>query len=292
MFEMKDYFKKKDEISTSVENCIQFELNDQEREENKISDALAYSNVHIDDILTLDLPILYYDAVNDLDVIDYYDEDGKSREKEKEKADGSKTSRKKEKDSVLKVHNLTAESSQMYSMLSKRAPFTFTIHKSEGVNKEEVGKLPLMFFWVRKPWLFKADKNTGTKTVKDIVAELTGLDVDKVSRAEIEKLLQETPLVTRVEAASSPINFPPTRPPSTPVGTHKKRITDGDLSSRQTTDKKTKSDDKSQKPAKTQPPQAGQNPPQVVQPSADLSAAKEKLAKMESEMQNMQSQYQ
>ncbi len=48
-------------------------------------------------------------------------------------------------------------------MLSKRAPFNFDMY---AMNKAKSGndplcKLPLMFFWIRKPSILTKDKNTG-----------------------------------------------------------------------------------------------------------------------------------
>lgn len=108
-----------------------------------------------------------------------------------------------------------------------------------------------MFFWVRKPWIFKLDKNTGTQSLKDIIDELTHgtvkipqletlppitvelgteeesnepaapdtpvdqLKTEEVKSISVVELINDANIATN-ERGCSPIILPP-RPPSTPI---------------------------------------------------------------------------
>lgn len=139
----------------------------------------------------------------------------------------------------LKYGELTDESKNIYEMLAQRQPMTFPINKEKIIkksNNEIIGNLPLHLFWTRKPIVTRFDKNTGRASVKvrlivllinlsyfvigseslrDIVQELTGFDIEKINRIEIEQLLNKN----MRDSYCSPMPMPPPpRPPSTPVG--------------------------------------------------------------------------
>lgn len=225
---MKDYFnKKQDDLGMSNENCIQFEMDNEEKEEAK-SEALAYSNVPLDDIHTLDLPILYYQAVNDLQVIDFYEESQSNVTSDEQKKLMIKSTDSTASAGLVKLSDLTSESYQMYGMLSKRAPFTFAMYKTQDTKAKEnnVCKLPLLFFWIRKPWVYKYDKNTGSESIRGIVEDLTGINIEKLSRSDIDRLLSDVAdtVSLKVDSSTSPVMFEAPRPSSTSLVQSKKRL--------------------------------------------------------------------
>jgi hypothetical protein len=72
LFEISDFIQKNTtSLTTSVnntENSIYIEMNSDDKDH-----IAGYSNVQLDDIHTLDLPILYYKTYSEAEIVDYYD---------------------------------------------------------------------------------------------------------------------------------------------------------------------------------------------------------------------------
>ena len=143
---------------------------------------------------------MYYKNTQDAQVIDFYETNEKKETQE-------------QSSSWLRLNELTGESVENYELLSKRSPFMFDVFKSSGSKSgaESVCKLPLMFFWTRSPIIEKQDKNTGCQTIKDIVENLTGLDIEKMTKEEIE--MKMNPKKDVKDDACSPIPQPTPPPP-------------------------------------------------------------------------------
>ena len=93
---------------------------------------------------------MYYKDTEEAQVVDFYEAAAPVK---KSKQDSS---------SWLRLNDMSAEAVENYELLSKRTPYTFDMFKNKTVKSGHgVCKLPIMFFWVRKPWIFKLDKNTG-----------------------------------------------------------------------------------------------------------------------------------
>lgn len=113
----------------------------------------------------------------------------------------------------MNFKELSEESLSLYDTLSKRTPITFPILKEKCLNKaskDSIGNLPLILFWIRDPSLKILDKNTNTQSVRDIVEELTGFDISKTNRDEINKLIRRD----LQDACCSPLPLEQNRPPS------------------------------------------------------------------------------
>ncbi len=71
--------------------------------------------------------------------------------------------------SWLRLNDLTEDSNVNYDLLSKRTPFLFDMYNTRVTSKiksgESICKLPLIFFWIRKPSILKLDKCTGIKQI-------------------------------------------------------------------------------------------------------------------------------
>ncbi|CAF0939608.1 unnamed protein product [Brachionus calyciflorus] len=202
VFEMDDFTMKKEVLSTSIENSIVVELSGTDEKEN----ILGYTLIQLDDIHTLDLPILYQKEENKVEIIEYETDDKKL------KNNWYDTSK------LLNSDNLIEVSVEKYEMLSKRTPMIFEMYRNKAIKSNDiVCKLPLMFFWVRRPSVLMRDKNTSTQSIRDIVQDLTGLDINEKNRTDIEDLLKPKECI---EKACSPIPqivpSTPKRPPSSP----------------------------------------------------------------------------
>ena len=120
---------------------------------------IAYSNVQMDDIHTLDLPILYYKTNQDAQVVDFYEENNVDVNAERAKQTETAST-------WLRMNDLTIESVEKYNAMSSRLPITFDMFKTKSVKtvgSTAICKLPVMFFWVRKTVSLALDKNTGGK---------------------------------------------------------------------------------------------------------------------------------
>lgn len=199
VFEMNDFTIKREVLSTSTDNSIVIEL----RSSDEKDDLVAYSVIQLDDIHTLDLPILYKKENNECQVVDF-----NSEYKEEKSTDTTK---------LLVIDEMTEESAEKFDMLSKRVPMSFEMYKTKAISSTDVVcKLPLMFFWVRKPSILTLEKNTATKSVRDIVQELTGFDINEKTKEDINDIFK--PKENR-SAACSPMPITPSspkRPPSSP----------------------------------------------------------------------------
>ena len=191
-------------LSTTMNNSIKFELNFED------PDFLpCFSSINMDDIHTLDLPILYYKSTEEVQEANFYDKNGAVKQLDRENST-----------SWLRLNEFTDDSNSDYGILSKRTPFLFDMYNTRVTNKikggDTVCKLPLMFFWIRKPSVLKLDKCTGSETLKDIVEDYTGFDIEEITRDEIQKKFNEKPEVLDVhEVACSPmpIEEEPPKPP-------------------------------------------------------------------------------
>lgn len=95
----------------------------------------------------------------DAEVIDFYAEKNMAFQQQNSRKDDSKIETAK---NWMCVNDLTIESAETYELLSRRAPFTFDMSKTKSIKSENsVCKLPVMFFWLRKPVTFLNHKNTG-----------------------------------------------------------------------------------------------------------------------------------
>jgi hypothetical protein len=229
---MQDFFKAKDSLDTSQANSLSFELKkiiDGNKEE-----PTAYSNIKIDDINALELPILYYKFVEDIKTIDEGEDTyrtlspdkGNSPEaKKKAEAAGKKEQttpavKKPENKNLMELDFLTSESVDLYKMLAKRPPFTFKMYKSPTgkTGDESVCELPVLFFSIRKPPDTVYSKTTNTKGIRSIIQDFTGIDMGHMSRRDIDYLLKDKNAKTILDQACSPIPILSPRPPSSPVG--------------------------------------------------------------------------
>jgi hypothetical protein len=119
--------------------------------------VMAYLNLPMDDVHTLDLPILYYKDTEEAQVVEYYETNKKSEKTKQQDTSAS---------SWLRMQDMTTDAVDNYEILSKRIPYTFDMFKNKSIRQgHAVCKLPVSFFWIRKPWIFKLDKNTGKKII-------------------------------------------------------------------------------------------------------------------------------
>jgi hypothetical protein len=243
VFEMPDFFKAKDGMDTSASQSVGFELQ-KVIDEHKV-EPTAYSNIKIDDINALELPILYYKFIEDLKTIDEGEETYRPVTPEKEvileKDAGDAANKKKvepgnkkdvkatpaaavkkvpESKSLMEVDFLTSESVDMYKLLAKRPPFTFKMYKSPTgkTGDETVCELPVLFFWIRKPPDTVYSKNTNTRGIRSLVKEITGIDTAHMSRKDIEYMIKDRGVRGILDQACSPIPIVLSRPPSSPAG--------------------------------------------------------------------------
>lgn len=130
---------------------------------------------------------------------------------------------------LLQLEYLTPESVDLYKMLAKRQPFTFKMYKAQDgkTGDESIGELPLLFFWIRKPATTVYSKSTGTKGMRSLVEELTSIDINRMSRRDVEFLLKEKGGGGRMilDQACSPIPIEPPRAPSSPAGSARSKNT-------------------------------------------------------------------
>lgn len=190
-------------LSTTLNNSIKFELTFEDKE-----CVPCFSSINMDDIHTLDLPILYYKSTEEVQEANFYDKNGSVKRLDRENSI-----------SWLRLNEFTDDSNSDYSILSKRTPFLFDMYNTRVTNKskdcDSVCKLPLMFFWIRKPSVLKQDKCTGSETLKDIVEDYTGFDIEAITRDEIQKQFndkQEVPEVHEVACSPMPVEEPPAKP--------------------------------------------------------------------------------
>jgi hypothetical protein len=154
LFEISDIIKRKTGLEVTDDNCVFFELKSTDKTEKE--PLIAYSNIQMEDIHTLDLPILYYKTNQEAQVIDFYQTNNASQNGESKSPETSS--------SWLRLNDLTIESVEKYNSMSSRQPITFDMFKTKAIKQvgnTPVCKLPAMFFWVRKTTSLVLDKNTG-----------------------------------------------------------------------------------------------------------------------------------
>jgi hypothetical protein len=148
--------------------------------------------------------MLYYKKQNDVEIIDFDSENSIKPTIEESKSN---------KD-WINFKELSEDSQSLYESLSQRPPITFPIvteKSSQKLNKDSIGNLPLILFWIRDASLKILNKNTNTQCLRDIVEDLTGFDINKTSRDEIDKLIKHD----LHDACCSPMPKDYLRPPST-----------------------------------------------------------------------------
>jgi hypothetical protein len=195
LFEIDDNFTQKSHsfLGHTLDNAIKFEMDFDDKE------PACFSTIGLDDIHTLDLPILYYKTNDEVQETDFYDKAGNVKRLDRENST-----------SWLRLNDLTEDSTANYAILSKRSPFLFDMYNTRQTLKtkdgESVCKLPLMFFWIRKPASLRMDKCTGSETLKDIVEDYTGFDITQISREEIQKKCEEPVVQPKLDRACSPMS--------------------------------------------------------------------------------------
>ncbi len=195
LFEIDDNFtqKSKNFLGHSLDNAIKFEMDFDEKEP---SAPPCFSSISLDDIHTLDLPILYYKTNEEVQEANFYDKAGNVKRLDRENST-----------SWLRLNDLTEESTSNYGLLSKRIPYLFDMYNTRQTLKtkdgESVCKLPLMFFWIRKPESLKMDKSTGSENLKDIVEDYTGFDITQITREEIQKKCEKPKVTEKLDRACS-----------------------------------------------------------------------------------------
>jgi hypothetical protein len=203
LFEIDDYtiVNKKTNKLKSIE--IEVKIVEQ-MADNKLKESVDYiCSINIEDIYTLDLPILYYKIPDEAIVIDYYDDDNKDELKDSKtisKVDAQKSVKKNLPLWLQK--DFTYESNERYNSLSKRQPLSFEIHKSGEKNEnndEKNPRLPVQFFWVRESDVVKMNKNTGCQNFEEILNEFM---------KEPEKVFEKKVAKQTRDCASSPIPLP------------------------------------------------------------------------------------
>ena len=110
----------------------------------------------MEDIHTLDLPILYYKTNQEAQVIDFYQSNDTVQNDDRKSPETSS--------SWLRLNDLTIESVEKYNSMSSRQPISFDMFKTKAIKQvgsTPVCKLPVMFFWIRKSTTLAMDKNTG-----------------------------------------------------------------------------------------------------------------------------------
>jgi hypothetical protein len=154
LFETDDNFTQKSRtlLTKSLDNSIKFEMDIEDKE----ADKSCFSAINMDDIHTLDLPILYYKTTDEVQEASFYDSKGAIKRLDRENST-----------SWLRPDEFTEDAYQDYGILSKRTPFLFdmysTLQTSKTIDRDSVCKLPLMFFWIRKSSALKMDKSTGSR---------------------------------------------------------------------------------------------------------------------------------
>lgn len=160
-------------LSTSNEESIEIKVKGLDETE----ELLGYTILQLDDVHTLDLPILYHKENNEEIMFD----NSQQTENELKNLQSS---------NLLDSNELTDESIKKYETLSKRLPFNFDMYKNKNENHDPICRLPLMFFWVRKQNIDSCNKATNTQSLKDLVENLTGFDVEKYSQDEMQSLIK------------------------------------------------------------------------------------------------------
>ena len=154
LFEISDIIKRKAGLDVSDDNCVSFEMRSSDKQEKE--PLVAYSNIQMEDIHTLDLPILYYKANQEAQVIDFYQSENENQNSDVKLTETAA--------SWLRLNDLTIESVEKYNSMSSRQPISFDMFKTKSVKQlgnTPICKLPVMFFWIRKTTTFAFDKNTG-----------------------------------------------------------------------------------------------------------------------------------
>ena len=159
LFEINDQIKKKSGLDITNDNCVFFELKGTDKQDTET--LVAYSNIQMDDIHTLDLPILYYKTNQEAQVVDFYHENETDTKSDNKGPETAAT--------WLRMNDLTIESIEKYNAMTNRQPITFDMFKTKSVKtvgNTPVCKLPVMFFWIRKTISLALDKNTGRFLIK------------------------------------------------------------------------------------------------------------------------------
>jgi hypothetical protein len=163
VFLIDDRFKRKKSRETSLDRTLQdvisFEMI--HGDDNK---SFGYTNILLEDVKTLDLPIMYYKPPANLQVVDYYgkfEEQSKGFNSSSEYLQGQSL----QGFSWLKFDDFTDDAVRIYRLLSQRQPLQFPVYEDNILRSSQVnpiGHLPVMLFMLQKPILNTFDKNTGT----------------------------------------------------------------------------------------------------------------------------------
>lgn len=102
---------------------------------------------------------MYYKTTDEVQESTFYDNKGAVKRFDRENSS-----------SWLRPDEFTEDTHHEYSRLSKRTPFMYDMYNTLQTNKtlelDSVCKLPLMFFWIRKPAARQLDKCTGKQFKK------------------------------------------------------------------------------------------------------------------------------
>lgn len=170
---MKDYSLNKEILGNSASDNIEIKLTVLDNN----NELIAYTILQLYDVQTLDLPILYHKDMNEMNTVDQEYESNYDLE--------NLTSSR-----LLDPLRLTNESLNDYGIFSKRSPFIFEMYTNKNSKSNEAFcRLPLMFFWVRKQNVYDCNKKTNTESLNDLIETLTGFNIEKHSKIEIQKLL-------------------------------------------------------------------------------------------------------
>ncbi len=184
LFEINESFKPKEILNTKANNdeCIAIEMKADDKEKE---DLTGFSNIPIDDVHTLDLPILYYKENQEAEVVDFNSQQALPTTKDKKKADAQKQTAA----NWLTLEDFKEESLEKYAYLSNRTPLSFSVFKTKTAKSTDPAlcKLPLMFFWTKRPIELTRNKNTATQSINQIIEEITKGTEDEQNESKLEK---------------------------------------------------------------------------------------------------------
>ncbi len=160
VFLIDEKFKKRNLLDRTTLDIVTLEM--VHGDENA---SFGYTNITMDDIKTLDLPVMYYKPPNECQVVDHYsstkfEDASKTFNSSSEYLQGSGL----QGFSWLKFDDFTEEAIRIYRLLSQRQPIQFPIYKDNTLKTsdvEPIGHLPIMLFMLQRPILKSFDKNTG-----------------------------------------------------------------------------------------------------------------------------------
>ena len=129
LFEINESFKPKEILNTKANNdeCIAIEMKADDKEKEELA---GFTNIPIDDIHTLDLPILYYKENQEAQVVDF---NSQQAAKDKKKADPAKQTGA----NWLTLEDFKEESVEKYAHLSNRTPINFSVLKTKTAKSSD-----------------------------------------------------------------------------------------------------------------------------------------------------------